>query len=262
MGTRWGQQTDTGALRGPSGFHHRNRNRTCPSRRGTDGSSPLNSAAGYNDCHDSTTTSCPRRSNASTVRPGAARYRRDEAERRRCARRRGYLRSATALVDGDALRLMSGTRSRRCSRCASATASTVCCRAAPSFASSSATRASSSNTRFTPARFMPSVVSSWIRLSRAMSASLYRRLPPPVRDGSTSLALVDAQGLRMHPRQFGGDRDDVHRPIETFVVHRSSPLSMFTRPGGCGVNRRLRRRTPRPPLSVRPRAPRARRRRR
>lgn len=52
--------------------------------------------------------------------------------------------------------------------------------------------------------------------------------------------------------------DEAAKPFCRGVIN-SSPLPIFTRPGGCGVNRHLRRRTPRPPPSVRPRAPRARR---
>ena len=72
----------------------------------------------------------------------------------------------------------------------------------------------SSMMRVTPARLMPSsCVSCWMRRSRSMSASEYSRVLPAERCGADELlALVDAQRLRVHARELGGDADHVERP--------------------------------------------------
>ena len=74
---------------------------------------------------------------------------------------------------------------------------------------------SSSNTRSTPARFMPSsVVISWIRRSRSTSSCEYRRVPFGERLRLDQPArLVHAQRLRVHVGQLGGDRDHEHAAV-------------------------------------------------
>ena len=67
---------------------------------------------------------------------------------------------------------------------------------------------SRSSTRSMPARLRPASDSSWMRRSRATSASEYRRVLRAVRLGRDQpAALVEAQGLGVHPGQLGGDAD-------------------------------------------------------
>ena len=61
-----------------------------------------------------------------------------------------------------------------------------------------------------PARFSPSSVSSGCGAGARCRRRCSGGCRPAVRAGSTqALALVDAQGLRVHAGQLGGDRDDV-----------------------------------------------------
>ena len=85
----------------------------------------------------------------------------------------------------------------------------------------------SSMIRVTPARLMPSsCVSCWMRRSRSMSASEYRRVLPAERCGlDERLALVDAQRLRVHAGQLGGHADHVERPVSAASLHRCLPHS-------------------------------------
>src|SRR5439155_7652172 len=86
----------------------------------------------------------------------------------------------------------SGTSSRRYCWCAASTRSSISCVNASTCASSRAARSradsspsSNARMRWTPSSEMPSLVSSWMRRSSAMSRSEYRRLRPLVRAGAS-----------------------------------------------------------------------------
>ena len=78
----------------------------------------------------------------------------------------------------------------------------------------SASWSSSSRIRSTPERPTPACVSSWMCCSSAMSRSRVAAAPAlrALRLDQT-LALVDAQRLRVHAGELRGDRDDVERRV-------------------------------------------------
>ncbi len=113
-----------------------------------------------------------------------------------------------------------GTRSRRYWRCVAATASSACARTCTSSSRSRASSDSSCNTRPHPFEVQPRR-GQLLNVAQALQVLVGEAPAPPARAGriEQALALVDAQRLRVHPRQLGRHRDHIDRLVRVTVRH-------------------------------------------
>ena len=118
----------------------------------------------------------------------------------------------------------SGTRSRRCSRCASATALSRA-----GLGGAEATFELGHLRLEFQHPLHPSEIEAFV--GELLDAREQSNVGVAVTAAATAgalgfdqaLSLVDSEGLRVHAGQLGRNRDHVDRPVETFVVHHGAP---------------------------------------